>query len=393
MFDVSTYGATGDGTTDDREAIQDAIDACALAGGGKVWFPKGTYLIDSSVNVIINISPEVTTPVGIVVSDDNVFLEGEGRGLSIVKLGDSVNAQLVGFGDAVNTGISKLELDGNRANQTGSWSALYTHNNLTAFTARDLFVHHASGYGVGLQQGDFIDLLLSDILVEDSGSDGIDIKNTDMNHRNNRMNNITVRRSGLNTSLSGQAQIDIRGIWNLNSIISEDFNNSAARCTAGIRFRTGPSGQELVGAQWSTLTNFYIEGTVDSTVNGITAEAYQVQIVGGQIRNCGKGILFNGPEVGVGDVTARECTYGFFMDTDSNGTNLSGCTARSNSSTGFYVKSDGCSITGLQSRGNDYGISLQSTSQNTVLSGVSTANTTNLYTEAGHTKNSTGLIS
>lgn len=392
MFDVTSYGAVGNGTTDDRDAIQDAIDACETAGGGVVYFPKGTYLIDSSVNVTLQASPLVTTPVGIVVGADYVTLEGDGRGLSIIKLGDDVNAQLVGFGNAVASGISKLELDGNSANQTGSWAGLYTYNDLTGFKVKDVFVHHTSGYGFGFQHGTIIDANLQDVLIEDTGSDGFDIKNNDMTDRTNRMTNITVRRAGLNTSLSGQACIDVRGIWNLNNIITEDYSNSTARCTAGVRFRTGATETPLTGAQWSTLTNFYIEGSVDSTVNGITAEAYGVQIVGGVIQNCGKGILFNGSEASAGDVTARDCTYGFFMDTDSNGTSLTGCSARGGTA-GFYVKSDGCSITGLQARGNTYGISLQSSSQNTVLSGVSTTNTTNLYTEAGHTKNSTGLIS
>ncbi len=37
------YGATGDGTTDDRAAIQAAIDAAAAAGGGTVFLPRGLY--------------------------------------------------------------------------------------------------------------------------------------------------------------------------------------------------------------------------------------------------------------------------------------------------------------------------------------------------------------
>lgn len=386
IYDVtqSPYNAVGDGSTDDRGAIQSAIDDAELAGGGIVYFPQGDYLLDS----------QTTTDICLMGDSDRVKYRGDGVGLSILKLGDDVDGHMLNLGAVAECEISGLEFDGNRANQPASKHCIRSSDDWTNVLIRDVYCHDASGYGIGLQFGSLVAVTLEDVLVEDTGSDGIDIKNGEEGNRNCRMNNVTVRRAGLNTSLTGQACIDVRGIWNLNSIIVEDFNNSSARCTAGIRFRTGPGENPTQGAMWSTLTNFYIKGTVDSTVNGITAEAYQVQIVGGQILACGKGILFNGPEVGVGDVTARECTYGFFMDTDSNGTNLTGCTARSNSSTGFYVKSDGCTIIGLQSRGNAYGISLQSTSQNTVLSGVSTTNSTsNLYTESGHTKNSTGLIS
>jgi hypothetical protein len=42
-FNVKTFGATGDGVTDDRAAIQLAINAAIAAGGGVVFFPPGTY--------------------------------------------------------------------------------------------------------------------------------------------------------------------------------------------------------------------------------------------------------------------------------------------------------------------------------------------------------------
>jgi polygalacturonase len=44
MFDVRTYGATGDGKTLDTGAVNRAIEAAAAAGGGLVLFTPGTYL-------------------------------------------------------------------------------------------------------------------------------------------------------------------------------------------------------------------------------------------------------------------------------------------------------------------------------------------------------------
>ncbi len=48
VFNVEAYGAVHDGTTDDTSAIQSAINAAFTAGGGRVYFPVGTYAISGN---------------------------------------------------------------------------------------------------------------------------------------------------------------------------------------------------------------------------------------------------------------------------------------------------------------------------------------------------------
>jgi polygalacturonase len=43
-LNVRDFGATGDGTTKDTAAIQQAIDRCSVLGGGEVLLPAGNYL-------------------------------------------------------------------------------------------------------------------------------------------------------------------------------------------------------------------------------------------------------------------------------------------------------------------------------------------------------------
>lgn len=43
VFNVRDYGATGEKSQNARQAIQKAIEACAAAGGGLVYFPPGDY--------------------------------------------------------------------------------------------------------------------------------------------------------------------------------------------------------------------------------------------------------------------------------------------------------------------------------------------------------------
>ena len=58
-FDITTYGAVGDGLTDCSEAIKKAIDECSAADGGKVVIPEGTFLtgpiyLKSNVNLYLS---------------------------------------------------------------------------------------------------------------------------------------------------------------------------------------------------------------------------------------------------------------------------------------------------------------------------------------------------
>ena len=50
-FNVITYGAVGDGTTDDTTAIQAALTAADVAGGGLVYVPDGIFVISSPLMV------------------------------------------------------------------------------------------------------------------------------------------------------------------------------------------------------------------------------------------------------------------------------------------------------------------------------------------------------
>ena len=51
VYDVASYGAQGDGTTDDTNAIQAAIDAANARGGGTIVFPGGTFRITRSLTI------------------------------------------------------------------------------------------------------------------------------------------------------------------------------------------------------------------------------------------------------------------------------------------------------------------------------------------------------
>lgn len=58
---IRNHGAVGDGATLCTTTIQDAINACASGGGGRVAFPAGAYVSGSLTlrdNVTLDLAPE-----------------------------------------------------------------------------------------------------------------------------------------------------------------------------------------------------------------------------------------------------------------------------------------------------------------------------------------------
>lgn len=70
VYNVKDYGAKGDGSTDDRMAIQEALNYAYENGGGIVFVPVGHYIVSKCI-----------------VIGDNCFLVGTGKG-SIIDLTD-----------------------------------------------------------------------------------------------------------------------------------------------------------------------------------------------------------------------------------------------------------------------------------------------------------------
>jgi hypothetical protein len=68
VFNVMDYGATGNGATDDHAAFNSAISAANSAGGGIVYAPAGTYVINSPI-----------TPM------NDVVIRGAGQGSAVLN--------------------------------------------------------------------------------------------------------------------------------------------------------------------------------------------------------------------------------------------------------------------------------------------------------------------
>lgn len=112
-FDVTNYGASGANTGDQSGAIQDAIDACAVAGGGEVYFPPGAYRMTSGVAV----SASYTRLVGEGFASRIVFVPDEGASAVVFDRGDEqptlnyCGIEHMGFAASVEDEIVKVAID------------------------------------------------------------------------------------------------------------------------------------------------------------------------------------------------------------------------------------------------------------------------------------------
>lgn len=101
VVNVKAYGATGNGTTDDTAAINNAITACVGAGGGVVYFPPGTYLTSTGISVAN--------------TQAAVHLVGAGEDATIVKASSSAFAATAVCVHQANGWIVDMTFDGNGA--------------------------------------------------------------------------------------------------------------------------------------------------------------------------------------------------------------------------------------------------------------------------------------
>lgn len=157
MFNVkeATFGAAGDGVSDDTSPIQAAINAATAAGGGVVFFPDGHYLINGVTTAsglswgVSIIGDNITlqgTPAAIIESTATatsyvpIFANGAGKpaGVASWASNEPIDATVYAMGAAVKGATSvTLTTPANAANfAVGDWVFLRTGQVLSTGTSQ-----------------------------------------------------------------------------------------------------------------------------------------------------------------------------------------------------------------------------------------------------------------
>ena len=111
-YDILTFGAKGDGMTDDALAIQEAIDRCSADGGGVVLFPRNHVFLSGPVELKSNVELHLEATAMLKANPDesiyklSAFGENRGEGMLWLWAKDAKNISITGKGTIHGNGIA-----------------------------------------------------------------------------------------------------------------------------------------------------------------------------------------------------------------------------------------------------------------------------------------------
>ena len=199
IFKANDYGAMGNATSMNTQAIQQAIDACSAAGGGTVTFEPGVYLTGSVFikdNVNFNV-PKGTTLIGSQEIEDYKLIDTRVAGIemewpaALLNILDAKNAAISGDGTVHGKGRVFWNKYGSMAMQYMSkglrWSLDYDCqrprgiliSNSENVTVRDIVLYQAGFWSLHILYSSYVTVdgitISNNIEGRGPSTDGVDI--------------------------------------------------------------------------------------------------------------------------------------------------------------------------------------------------------------------------
>lgn len=330
------FGVTPAATT---AAINEACDYVGQRGGGTVLLPAGTiWLTNTNAG-----AASWDNWRAIWLRHNGVKLRGAGRGVTVLKLVDGANCHVIKIGQrasgtliVTDCGVSDLSIDGNRATQIAPTAADYHQSGIDVSSGcsrtvlERLHIYQTGYYGIGFERDGYRDCTVHDVILEDTGADGIDCKDDSGTSSGNAINKIRVRRFGLAGALTMQGGVNFRGGWDVSDVEVTEYSGS----NHGIRFDPSTAGVPIP----SKLRGFHCapsakDSTIGVYVNLDAATENLCVISDGYVSGVDVGISLRGRFGQAVNITARDCNTGFRAYKDCK---LSNVTARE-CGTGYKV--------------------------------------------------------
>ena len=253
VYNVATYGAKGDGTTDDAPAIQNAINAAKSAGGGVVYLPAGTYRLYTARTVDADLGANVEL-------FDNITVKGAGPASTVV-VADRDYASAFGAIRRSNVTVQDLTLTAGASQQDGIKFGVCSSPVVQNVVAHDMYigialysstnpivrnskVYNCSGAGVWIGQGETWAELSVGGLIEDCeawGTSYTSFRVAGNIYSQKRATGVTLRRCYSHNSGTQNFLFTYSGTLTVDSCTSTTTGSS------GIRF-TGVTGGTVTGS-------------------------------------------------------------------------------------------------------------------------------------------------
>ena len=134
IYDVASYGAVGDGKTNDAAAIQSAIDDCTADGGGRVVLESGkTYYYKITIlDTMNNVHSAKSAAIGITYVSTPDIIKRENKAAGVVLSWNKISG-------ATGYAIYRKPFNGN------TWTRVKTITGNTTFTWTDTSVKANNG--------------------------------------------------------------------------------------------------------------------------------------------------------------------------------------------------------------------------------------------------------
>lgn len=268
---VRSFGAKGDGSTDDTTAIQAAIDYAATVGG-KVKVPNGDYQVSLQASTV---ALDTFTSIGCAILLPSwVDIEGEGLGASSstptgakITLKNSQNCHVLANFTAAPGGVSgcqlrNLNINGNRANNLTAGSGIFLPSVFSNTTLTDVKIGQTREHGIMVFASSG-PIWFTNVFAGATGKNGVFIDGATTNNVN--LLNLQVDNAGINGTGEAGLHIDSGSIQDSNfNIFNYKFeclrSSDPNASTLGIKLNNLNGSQVLIagssGKSDVAATNF-----------------------------------------------------------------------------------------------------------------------------------------
>lgn len=388
-LNVKWFGAKGDGVNDDSPPANAAVALAAAQGGGVIYFPGSAlpYIMASRPN-------NGARNAAIYITSSNIYLEGDGFTRSIIKKAvglAGIVVTWVGTEAAIlnGGGLRDLQIDGIGENGHG-----VRIESIRRWKMERNWIRNSGMYGLGGQGGtlQYIDILNN--IFENTGGDGIDIKNIEDTNICIVIRGNTVTGHGASAEFTNQAGIDARGegcIISDNTIRAFGTNASGR---VGIRAREGDAATSNgIGAIEAQIDNNRVICNYNNDTVGILAANSRCQIHDNHVTGAQKGIEAWQTETMISDNFVRDCgvgiqasVTGFAIPSNGDRVKIEGNIIRGRQA----PNEDGIVIQGIECLVNDniirskaIAIRIDAGAANTIIDGNQASNNTSGLIDAG----------